>query len=73
MIIYAEALICHTGLWCGNKRVFVRSGVGNCRDSDGITVRRTSKDASTSSNKRCVLPNRPITGLEPADLQLLAA
>jgi hypothetical protein len=22
MIIYAEALICHTGLWCGNKRCF---------------------------------------------------
>ena len=22
MIIYAEALICHTGLWCGNKRAF---------------------------------------------------
>jgi hypothetical protein len=21
-IIYAEALICHTGLWCGNKRAF---------------------------------------------------
>jgi Fungal specific transcription factor domain len=22
MIIYAEALICHAGLWCGNKRAF---------------------------------------------------
>lgn len=22
MIIYAEALVCHTGLWCGNKRAF---------------------------------------------------
>lgn len=22
MIIFAEALICHTGLWCGNKRAF---------------------------------------------------
>jgi hypothetical protein len=22
MIIYAETLICHTGLWCGNKRAF---------------------------------------------------
>ncbi|PVH72669.1 hypothetical protein DL98DRAFT_609757 [Cadophora sp. DSE1049] len=28
MIIYAEALIVHTGLWCGNKRAFELAEVG---------------------------------------------
>jgi hypothetical protein len=22
MIIFAEALVCHSGIWCGNKRAF---------------------------------------------------
>jgi hypothetical protein len=57
MIIYAEALICHAGLWCGNKRAFELAEV--FRGSLVTHIRRvqfgerlvTSEKASTPEGK----------------------
>jgi hypothetical protein len=53
MIIFAEALICHTGLWCGNKRSFELAEV--VRGSAVTHMRRihvTSQFAPTSNTLR---------------------
>lgn len=56
MIIYAEALICHTGLWCGNKRAFELAEV--VRGSLVTHIRRVQ------FGERLVTTERPPTPAE---------
>ncbi|KAH7409038.1 fungal-specific transcription factor domain-containing protein [Cadophora sp. MPI-SDFR-AT-0126] len=57
MIIYAEALIVHTGLWCGNKRAFELAEVGRGalvtyvrRIKFGVQLPMSNPHSTTSSN-----------------------
>jgi hypothetical protein len=56
MIIYAEALLCHTGLWCGNKRAFELAEV--VRGAVVTYIRRKQfQDRGTSSTQNSATQN----------------
>jgi hypothetical protein len=63
MIIYAEALICHTGLWCGNKRAFELAEV--VRGSLVTHIRRVQFGERLITTERAPSPQEGKNNLNP--------